>query len=97
MMEAADLMADCNLQDLLPEVAQLIKVALTAPATRCTAERSFSLMKRMKSYLRTTMSQARLNHTAICATCGRELRSLDGIQLVRDFVSRSPQRYILVL
>ena len=90
MVEAANLMI--NLADLLPEVALLIKLALTAPATSCTAERSFSLMKRLKTYLRSSMKQARLNHTAICATYKHELRSLDRQQMMREFVSRSAQR-----
>ena len=81
-----------TLGDLLPEVAKLVKLGLTAPATSCTAERSFSLLKRLKTYLRSTMSQARLNHAAICATYSEELKTLDRAELVRKFVSRSIQR-----
>lgn len=90
VMEAAGLMP--KLKDLIPEVAQLVKLALTAPATSCTAERSFSLLNRLKTNFRNSMTQARLNHTAICANYGRQLQSLDRTELVREFVSRSPQR-----
>ena len=32
------------------------------PATNAVSERSFSTMRRLKTYLRNTMSQSRLNH-----------------------------------
>ena len=35
------------------------------PATTATAERSFSSLRRLKTYLRTTMSSQRLNHLMI--------------------------------
>ena len=68
------------LEYLVPEAARLVRLALTAPATSCTAEprllyysaeRSFSLMKRLKTSLRTSIGQARFNHLAICATDAR--------------------------
>ncbi|CAC5381633.1 unnamed protein product [Mytilus coruscus] len=45
----------------LNEVVKLIKLVLVMPATSATSERSFSSLRRMKSYLRSTMKQARLN------------------------------------
>jgi len=45
-----------------------IEIALqlfdSTQATNCTAERSFSVLKIMKNYLRSTMSQERLNSLA---------------------------------
>ena len=34
------------------------------PATTCTPERTFSVLSSLKTYLRSTMTQARLNHLA---------------------------------
>lgn len=47
---------------LIPEIAPLVKFALTEPVTSCTPERSFSCLRRVGTYLRSTMGQARLNH-----------------------------------
>ena len=47
---------------LLNEVVTLMKLLLVMPATNATSERSFSAMQRVKSYLRSTMGQERLNH-----------------------------------
>ena len=38
---------------------------LTIPGSTCTNERCFSALRRLENYLRTTMSQNRLNNTAI--------------------------------
>ena len=39
----------------------LLKLLLVMPATNATSERSFSALRRIKTYLRTTMTQVRLN------------------------------------
>ena len=46
----------------LSEVVKLAELILVLPATNATSERTFSLMKLIKSYLRATMKQSRLNH-----------------------------------
>ena len=47
---------------MLSEVDKLIKLYLTIPVTTATAERTFSALKRVKTYLRSSMTQERLNH-----------------------------------
>ena len=61
---------------LLEDCAGLAKLLLTAPATSCTAERSFSLLRRMP-WLRRTMSQERLNHAAVLPTCDEQVMHPD--------------------
>ena len=46
-----------KLSELLPELVKLFCLALTVPVTTCTAERSFSALRRLKTYLRSTMTQ----------------------------------------
>ena len=48
-----------HLQHGFPEVYHLIKVAMTIPVTSASAERYFSVLKRIKTYLRATMGQER--------------------------------------
>ena len=50
---------------ILPEVTNLLRLYLTLPVTSCTAERSFSSLRRLKTYLRSTVTQKRLNHIAL--------------------------------
>jgi hAT family C-terminal dimerisation region len=50
---------------MFSEVNQLVRLLLTVPVSSASAERSFSALRRLKSYTRSTMSAARLNHVAI--------------------------------
>ena len=44
-------------KDLMSEVCLLLKLILVMPATNAVSERSFSALRRIKTFLRTTMTQ----------------------------------------
>ncbi|XP_054263675.1 52 kDa repressor of the inhibitor of the protein kinase-like [Macrosteles quadrilineatus] len=48
----------------LPNISVLIQIICTIPVTTSTAERSFSALRRLKTYLRTTITEERLNGLA---------------------------------
>ena len=50
---------------LLSEVSTLLRLMLVMPATNVVSERSFSALRRVKSYLRSTMTQSRLNNLLV--------------------------------
>ena len=62
-LTAAEAMEQCDTL-LFPQIRILLQLFLTLPLTSATAERSFSTMRRLKSYLRSTMGQSRLNGRA---------------------------------
>ena len=47
---------------LLSEICTLGKLMFVMPATNAVSERSFSTLKRVKTYLRSTTGEGRLNH-----------------------------------
>ena len=47
--------------ELYPNIHRAVKVLLTMPVTSATAETSFSALKRIKTYLQSTMVEDRLN------------------------------------
>ena len=49
-------------KSIFPQTSRLLQLLLVMPATSATAERSFSSLRHVKTYLRTTMKQERLNH-----------------------------------
>lgn len=51
---------------LLPQVVKLVQLVCILPCSTATPERSFSQLRRIKNYMRSTMSQERLNNTMIC-------------------------------
>ena len=52
-------------RDLLYQACRVLQLVLVMPATNATSERSFSALRRVKGYLRSTMSQQRLNNLMV--------------------------------
>ena len=48
-------------EDFFPNIKILLKVLMTLPISTATAERTFSTLRRVKSYKRATMGNQRLN------------------------------------
>jgi len=62
------------------------------PVTVASAERSFSKLKLLKNYLRSTMSQERLNGLATLCIEKRLLDEIDIDTIINDFASRNVRR-----
>lgn len=86
------LQSDSSVRSLLTEATKCIKLLRTVPVSTSTAERSFSALRRLKSYLRTTMTQRRLNSIAVLNAHQEILDDLDLRPLVNDFVKRNAVR-----
>ena len=86
------LKADATIRVLLPELTTAVRLILTIPVTTCTAERSFSGLRRLKTYLRSTMSQSRLNHVAVLNVHRELLDKTDIDAVMNDFIDRCPVR-----
>jgi len=52
-------------KDLYPSIYAILSILVTIPSSSATAERSFSAMKRIKNYLRSTMGDDRLSSLAL--------------------------------
>lgn len=77
---------------LLNQVFKLAQYCLVMPASNATSERAFSTMRRIKTYLRNTMTQNRLNHT-MCLNIHKE--KLDAINLksiLNEFIDAVDRR-----
>ena len=94
-------LGDCIkfLRDLSPgqknffcEVCRLVQLILVMPATTAMSERSFSAMRRLKTYLRSTMGQSRLNHVMLLNINKETVDSLDIDKIANQFVQGSEHR-----
>ena len=50
-----------RLTEFFPALRRALLSALTLPATTCTVERSFSILRRVKTWLRSTMADERVS------------------------------------
>ena len=62
------------------------------PATNATSEHSFSALRRVKSYLRSTTSQQRLNNLMLLYVHKQHTDSLDELSVANEFVGESEHR-----
>ena len=76
-------------QQLLSQVIKLAKLILVMPATNATSERSFSALRRVKTYSRTTKTQARLNHLMLLYVYKDKTSALCMVQIVNDCARES--------
>ena len=79
-------------RELLDMVCRTFQLLIVMPATNCTSERSFSALRRIKSYLRSTMSQARLNHLMVLHYHQDMTDNLDLKTIVNYFISAKESR-----
>ncbi|XP_065191909.1 zinc finger MYM-type protein 1-like [Sycon ciliatum] len=73
-------------RQLLSEVVKLVRLILVSPATNAMSVRSFSAMRRIKTYLRSTMGQSRLNSVMLLHTHKDRTDALSVVELGNAFV-----------
>ena len=79
-------------QEMFCEVHKLIRIYLTIPVTTATAERSFSALRRVKTYLRSTMSEERLNNAMLLHVHKDVSSNIDILKIAEMFVSVNSRR-----
>ena len=79
-------------RNLLPQVEELLRQLLVLPASSATAERSLSALRRLKTWMRTTMSQRRLNSVAVIHVHRTRARDVEANEVARDFVGLNASR-----
>ena len=68
-------------------VLTAVKLLLVMPGTNATSEQSFSALRRLKTYLRTTMTQQCLNNLMVLHVHKESTDSLDLINIAWEFVA----------
>ena len=78
--------------ELISQVTLLVKLMLVMPATNATSERAFSSVRRIKTYLRSTMSQQRLNHLMLLHVHKSSTDQLSLVDVANDFIAGNEHR-----
>ena len=105
LKEAADVKSVVNAQDLvkflqsnhrllssLPDLKLVANLLLVMAATNAVSERSFSALKLIKTYLRSTQTQERLNNVMTLYVLKDLTDSLNMVDIANEFVSRNENR-----
>ena len=79
-------------QNMLSEANKVLSLYFTFPVTTATAERSFSSLRRIKTYLRSTMSACRLNSLMLMHVHQERTEKLDLAAIAHEFVSVNSRR-----
>ena len=91
-MEPVEILKFLKRHDCFPNASIAYRVLFIIPVTVASAERSFSKLKLLKSYLRSTMTQERLNDLAMIALESDMLEKIKHQRIIEDFISKNAQR-----
>lgn len=81
-----------NIQELYPNVWIAFRILVTIPVTVASGERSFSKLKLIKTYLRSTVSQTRLTNLATLSIENEIAENLDFADLIRVFADKKARK-----
>ncbi len=79
-------------KSMLNEVSKLLNIFLTIPVTTATAERTFSTLRRLKSYLRSTLTQKKLNNFMLLHSHKDITDKIDVYRVAAKFVELNERR-----
>ena len=78
-----------TMNDIFSNAWIAYRILLTIPVTVASEERNFSKLKLIKTYLRSTMSQEKLNGLAILSIEKNTVKMLDYKDLISTFVAKN--------
>lgn len=81
-----------SLASSFPEVITACFLFLTLPVTTATAERSFSKLKLIKNYLRTSMGQERLSDLSLLSIEAETLEKLKSSSAINDLINQFAEK-----
>ena len=91
---AKTLLLTHEMKHSFPNIYTALRIMATVPVTSCECERAVSVLRRLKSYLRSTMSQERLNSLALM-TIHRQI-SIDPEAILNTFARKQPRKMQLL-
>ena len=75
-----------------PDVCTAYVMYMTVPVTVATADRSFSKLKQIKNFLRSSMSPERLSSLALLSIKNKRIKNLDFRNVIQQFSSAKARR-----
>ena len=89
VLDILKLLISSGIISSMPELATACALFLVLPVTVSSAERSFSKLKIIKTYLRSTISQARLDGLALLSIEAEESKKIDIDEVISTFAQKN--------
>lgn len=83
-----------GLQNILPQICICLRILSTIPTSVSTGERSFSKLKLIKSYLRSTTEENRLNHLILLSIEHKLAKTLDYDDVIDSFAEKKARKKV---
>ncbi len=83
---------DVTTRNLFNQVERIIVFCLAVPVSVAGSERTFSALRRLKTWLRSNISQSRLTHLALMHVHKKRLDDVNIEDLMNEFILKTPQR-----
>ena len=80
-------------ESMFPNIHSLLRLVCTIPVTSCECERSVSVLRRLKTYLRSSMGQERLSGLALMHI--QYSMEIDYEEVINIFARKHPRRMML--
>ena len=81
-----------TVRQLFSETIKIVQILLVVPSSAASAERTFSSLRRLKTWLRRTMSQKQLTHLALLHCHRQRAQNVDIERLCKDFAFKTNER-----
>ena len=84
-------------KDAFEDIYKLLCIAVTLPVSSASCERSFSCLRRLKTYLRNTSGDTRNSNLAFLTINTRRTKDLDVDEIIDAFAANHNNRRIVLL
>lgn len=92
LLDMSKFLKEKQLVTIFPYVDVALRMFLCNLASNCSTERSFSTLRRIKKYLRSSMSSERLNNLAVLNIEATLTKSLNYSDVIRTFAAKQARK-----
>lgn len=86
-----------GVRSTFPNITTILEILLTIPISNASAERSFSVLKRVKTYLRSTMGQEKLEALSLLQIESHCLKKLNTDDIIKTFAKNKARKKFINL
>ncbi|CAK9833707.1 hypothetical protein ANTRET_LOCUS10349 [Anthophora retusa] len=83
---------DSKIKSTFSNVATVLRIFLSIATTNCSGERSFSILKRVKNYLRSSLGQSKLNDLSILFIESDLFNNLNTCDIIDQFAKEKAKK-----